>query len=143
MLVQLFAAIILVMELFNFDMEPVSAPIVLTRFICGLVFHIYVRAEFEQGFKNMKFALNHPWKFERPVLAFFVGYMQTLVVFAIELINYILVVGSNTHMDIILGFLALIFIVNFSSFFFQPQTDPEFRRLIAGLADRYQRFLRI
>ena len=42
MLIQLFAAIILIHELFNFDMEPVSAPIVITRFICGLVFHIYV-----------------------------------------------------------------------------------------------------
>ena len=42
MLIQLFAAIILINELFNFDMEPVSAPIVITRFICGLVFHIYV-----------------------------------------------------------------------------------------------------
>ena len=91
----------------------------------------------------MKFVLNHPWKFERPILAFFVGFMQTFVVFVIELINYILVVGSNTHMDIILGFLALIFVVNFSNFFFQPQTDAEFQKLIAGLGDRYQQFLRI
>ena len=142
MLVQLFAAIILLVELFNFDMEPISTPIVLTRFTCGLVFHIYVQAEFKQGYKNMKFALNHPWKFERPVLAYFVGFTQISVVFVIELINYILVVGSNTHMDIILGFLALIFVVNFSSFFLQPQIDPEFRDLIAGLAGKYQHFLR-
>ena len=90
----------------------------------------------------MKFALNHPWKFERPIVAFFVGFMQTTVVFVIELINYILLMVGNTHMDIILGFLALIFIVNFSSFFFQPQIDPEFRKLIAGLVDTYQQFLR-
>ena len=99
-------------------MKPVSSSIVMTRFCCGLVFHIYVQAEFRQGFKNMKFAINHPWKFEWPNLAFFVGFLQTFVVFAIELINYILVVGSNTHMEIILGFLALIIIVNFGNFFF-------------------------
>ena len=118
-------------------MEPVSAEIVLTRFTCGLVFHIYVQAEFKQGFKNMKFALNHPWKFEKPVLAYFVGFWQTFVVFVVELINYILVVGSNTHMDIILGFLALIFVIHFSNFFFQPQTNTEFRNLITGHSDKY------
>ena len=99
-------------------MKPVSASIVLTRFCCGLVFHIHVQDRFRQGFRNMKFALNHPWKFEWPILAFFVGFMQTFVMFLIELINYILVVGSNTHMDIVLGFLALIMVVNFGNFFF-------------------------
>ena len=70
---QLFSAGILLYELFNFDMKPVSANIVLTRFVCGLVLHIYLQAEFKQGYKNMKYALNHPWKFEWPILAFFVG----------------------------------------------------------------------
>ena len=42
MAAQIFSACILMYELFNFEMEPVSASIVLTRFTCGLVFHIYV-----------------------------------------------------------------------------------------------------
>ena len=118
MATQVFSAAILVYELFNFDMKPVSWTIVLTRFICGLVFHIYLQADFRQAYKNMKYAMNHPWKFERPVLAFFVGFMQAFVVFVIELINYVLVVGSNTHMEIVLGFLALVFVIHFGNFFF-------------------------
>ena len=143
MCAQLFSACILIYELFNFDMKPVSASIVLTRFTCGLVFHIYVQSEFKQGFKNMKFALNHPWKFERPILAFFVGFCQTFTVFVIELINYILVVGSNTHMEIILGFFALVLIVHFSNFFFQPMANSELRKLVSGFSERYNNFLRI
>ena len=91
----------------------------------------------------MKFALNHPWKFERPILAFLVGFWQTFTVFVIELINYILVVGSNTHMDIILGFFALILIVHFSNFFFQPVANTEYRKLITGHSEKYSNFLRI
>ena len=143
MAAQIFSACILMYELFNFEMEPVSASIVLTRFTCGLVFHIYVQAEFKQGFKNMKYALNHPWKFERPILAFTVGLWQVTVVFIVELVNFVLVVGSNTHMNIVLGFLALIFIINYGNFFFQPESGNEFKKLISGLDGRYAQFLRI
>ena len=91
----------------------------------------------------MKYALNHPWKFERPILAFTVGLWQVTVVFIVELVNFVLVVGSNTHMNIVLGFLALIFIINYGNFFFQPESGNEFKRLISGLDDKYAQFLRI
>ena len=69
----------------------------------------------------MKYALNHPWKFEWPILAFICGFAQILVVTVIEIITYILIVGSNTHMDIVLATIALYFIVNWSDFFYtQP-----------------------
>ena len=119
-------------------MKPVSAPIVIARFICGLVFHIYLQAEFAQGYRNMEFALNHPWKFEAPILAYYVGFVQTFVVFMIETINYIMVVGSNDYKDIVLSVLALFFVVNFSHFFYnQPYTGGEFKKIISGKDDRY------
>ena len=140
---QLTLSIILLYQTFNFDMKPVSSPIVIARFICGLVFHIYLQAEFAQGYSNMKCALNHPWKFEAPILAFYVGFVQTFVVFVIELINYILLVGNNTYKDIVLSVLSLFFIVNFSHFFYnQPYTGIEFKKIISGKDDRYQSFLR-
>jgi hypothetical protein len=47
-----------------------------------------------------------------------VGGSQVFVAFWIEAINYILVVGGRTHMEVILGFVALMFITNFGDFFF-------------------------
>ena len=91
----------------------------------------------------MKYALNHPWKFEWPVLAFMVGGWQVFVAFWIEAINYILVVGGRTHMEVILGFVALMFITNFGDFFFAPLAEAEYKRLIAGFNDKYTNFLRI
>ena len=86
----------------------------------------------------MEFALNHPWKFEAPILAYYVGFVQTFVVFMIETINYIMVVGSNDYKDIVLSVLALFFVVNFSHFFYnQPYTGGEFKKIISGKDDRY------
>ena len=66
----------------------------------------------------MSYALDHPWKFERPFLAGLIGFMQTFVVFVIELISYVVLVASNTYLDIVLAVLSLFFVVNFSAFFF-------------------------
>ena len=76
----MFAAIALLAELpykdetYEWHFKPSNAPLVVTRFICGIVMHIYLQTELCQGFSNMKYALNHPWKFERSKLAFFAGY---------------------------------------------------------------------
>ena len=43
---QVTLAVILVIQQFNMNMRPVSANIVIARFICGLIFHIYLQAEF-------------------------------------------------------------------------------------------------
>ena len=92
----------------------------------------------------MKYALNHPWKFEYPVLAVFTGFLQVFVAFVIELVNYILVVGSNTYMEIVLSVLALYFTISFGNiFFYQPYSGKNLRKLIKGVDDKYQNFLRI
>ena len=67
----------------------------------------------------MKYALNHPWKFERAKLAFFAGFAQAMTNFALESANYILLLTADTHVDIISVFIALVFISQFDDFFYQ------------------------
>ena len=81
-----------------------------TRFACGIIFHYYVQSELIQGFNNMKYALNHPWKFERSGLAFFAGFVQVVTVLALESLNYILLMTKNTHRDILISFIAFVII---------------------------------
>ena len=50
-----------------------DAQTLILRFVCGFVLHIYLSTEILQGFSNIKFSVNHPWKFERKLLAFFSG----------------------------------------------------------------------
>ena len=85
----------------------------------------------------MKYALNHPWKFERPKMAFLTGLLQASVVYVIEVVNFALVLASNTHIDIVLNFIVLVIISQFDDFFYQTYTDLEFKKVISGLHDKY------
>ena len=66
----------------------------------------------------MKYALNHPWKFERATLAFSAGFLQAITVLVLESVNYILLLTKETHIDIVLNFLILAFISQFDDFFY-------------------------
>ena len=91
----------------------------------------------------MKYSLNHPWKFERPKLAFTIGFGQALVVLVIESVNYILLMAVDTHMEIVLNFLALVFISQFDDFFYQTHMDVEFKQVIMKIGGKYADFLRV
>ena len=88
------------------------------RFIVGFIFHSILQGEFLQGYRHMKYALDHPWKFERPGLAVLIGFLQTFVMFMIELMGYIIFVTSKTYLDITLAIIALFFVINFDDIFY-------------------------
>ena len=91
-------------------MKSESTSVVMARFICSIVFHIYLQEELLQGFSNMKYALNHPWKFEKANLAFFAGFIQVMTIIVLELVLYILLLMKNSHIDVVMSFVALVFI---------------------------------
>ena len=66
----------------------------------------------------MKYALNHPWKFDKARMAFIAGFLQVAVVFVIEIVNCVLMLASNTHEDIILNLIVLVIISQFDDFFY-------------------------
>ena len=114
MTTQLFSSLALLGEMSNSDydwhLKPTSISIVTIRFVCGIVLHIYLQSELLQGFTNMKFALNHPWKFNNPKLAFLIGLGQAMVIFVIEGVHYLLLLGNDSELTIIVNFLVLAFI---------------------------------
>ena len=69
--------------------NPQSSGTVLMRFICGAMFHLHLEPELKQGYANMKFSFNHPWKFDRPTLAFFIGFTQVLIAVVLEIANFL------------------------------------------------------
>ena len=118
----MFCALVLLSELEVYGqkwyLKPSSASIVMTRFVCGFVLHIYLMSELVQGFTNMKYALNHPWKFEKAKVAFFSGFLQASVVYVIEIVNFVVMLANNTHKDIVVNFIALVIISQFDDFFY-------------------------
>ena len=56
--------------------------------MCGIVLHVSLSGEMKQGLINMKYALNHPWKFNNYKIAWVCGFMQSFNVFAVEFVNF-------------------------------------------------------
>ena len=67
----------------------------------------------------MKFACNHTYKFKDYRIAFMSGFLQTTMVFTVELVNLASILNNTTTIDVVVSFLALAIIAEFDNFFFE------------------------
>ena len=95
-----------------------SVWIVFARFMCGIVLHISLSGELQQGMVMMKYACNHDWKFSNPFIAWLCGFLQAFNVIIVELVNFAALLTNATILDIIMNFLALVVIAEFDEYFF-------------------------
>lgn len=87
----------LILNIFNFLISDpyqrsqftsdVSVIILFARFICGTILHLSLIDEVSTGLENMKFCLNHPYMFQSWKQAWFVGFLQSVVVIMVETVN--------------------------------------------------------
>lgn len=54
---------------------PENNYLVIARFACGIILHMQLQQEVESGLDNMKFAVNHFYRFEKPWIAFLAGFL--------------------------------------------------------------------
>ena len=145
---QICLSVLVLLEVLKADewyMLPESTLIVTSRFICGIVLHVFLSGELNQGMLLMKYALNHPWKFEKGggcSIAFFSGFLQSTMVLLVEAVNYIALITNLTHLDIVMNFLALAVIADFDDFFYNALFDNQFKRVITD-GDTYKKFLEV
>ena len=104
---------------------PSSVWIVFARFVCGIVLHVQLSAELYQGLTMMKFAVNHPWKFEDYKVAYAVGFMQMSMVVIVEFVNFVALITNNAVLDVVMNFLALVVIAEFDDYFYESSDYPE------------------
>jgi hypothetical protein len=97
---------------------PGSAAIVLARFSCGIILHMQLQGELVAGMRNMKFALNHYYRFDRVFVAWSAGFMQAVSIFVIEIVNFIVILQASTYLEIVMNFMALAIIAEFDNAFF-------------------------
>ena len=110
--------------------QPETMWIVFARFICGIVLHVSLSAELQQGMKMMKYAVNHPWKFVDYRLAYSIGLMQTAVVITVEVVNFVALITNDTVLDIVMNFLALVVIAEFDDFFYSASKMVAYQDVI-------------
>jgi hypothetical protein len=118
---------------------PENYWIVAARFVCGIVLHMALQDELKQGLDNMKYSLNHTWRFENYKIAWLSGFLQATIIYIVESVNFLAILTSFTVLDIVMNFLALVVISEFDDFFYEALrneplqdliTDPAFEELL-------------
>jgi len=84
-----------------------------TRFIGGMVMHVLVSEEIQNGLKMMKYSSNHWWKFKNARLAWFSGLLQVTALLLVAFVNYFVVAISADVLELAKDFTALMIIGEF------------------------------
>lgn len=82
----------------------------------------------------MKFATNHHYRFDRPLIAFLAGFFQATSIFAIELVNLTVILSASTYLEVVMNFMALAIIAEFDDKFYDALGEDELKDLIENPA---------
>lgn len=110
--------------------SPVRVYIMFARFICATILHLSLVDEVSAGLSMMKYAVNHPYRFNRFALAWCSGFLQTISCLTVELANIGVVQGANDTINIVFNFIALAIIVEFDNYVFASMKNESFQLLI-------------
>lgn len=100
-----------------------TVPIVFARFTCGFGLHMALQHQMKAGMNHIKLVLNHPYRFQNPSEPLTLGFMQTFASISIEIVNLIVILTSNTILDVVMNFMALAVIAEFAEFFYGAQSN--------------------
>ena len=114
--------------------------IVFARFMCGIVLHVSLSGELKTGMNLMKYAVNHPWKFDRVGVAYLCGLMQATNVIIVEGVNFVALLTNFKIIDVIMNFMALVVIAEFDEYFFNALKNHPLVDIATG-EDPYGEFL--
>jgi hypothetical protein len=115
---------------------------VLARFFCAVILHMMLQNELNCGLRNMKFALNHHYRFDNPWIAFLSGFLQASSIFVCEIVNVIVILTSTNYLDVVMNFLALAVISEFDDAFYQALGASE-KKWIIEQNDEYEDLYKI
>lgn len=105
--------------------EPPSRAVAFTRLMAGMIMQVTMSVELKQGLEKMKFAINHPWKFDKVGFAFLAGFCQATVIMVVTFLNYFTIIDATTVIDIVMNFLALAVIADLDDMFFKVHGSSE------------------
>lgn len=104
--------------------------IVVARFICGMVMHVSLQGDLMLGMRMMKYSVNHSWKFNSWHQAFLAGFLQTVTVIIVEIVNLIAILHQNEIVDLVMDFMALVIISHFGNYFYTAVNEKEYKDII-------------
>ena len=97
--------------------------VIFCRFIAAVILHISLMDETARCFVNMKYILNHSYRFERWPIAYSCAVMQLWSVVFVEMICIIVICLQFDPLDITFNFVALAVIADFDEMCFDSVED--------------------
>lgn len=116
-------------ELLLFTYPPTYI-LVICRFSCGIILHMMLQRELENGLDHMKFAINHYYRFDNAWIAFVAGFLQATSVMTIEFVNFIVILTTETNIEVVMNFMACAVIAEFDNAFYSALGSTEFKKLL-------------
>ena len=94
--------------------------IVVVKFICAVLFHFKFETEIRNGLTMMKYAAMHADFFQSPFKAWFMGFINMVVIIMVEIINLwnLSNISDGTY-DLMFDFIALGIIAEFDDYFIE------------------------
>ena len=80
----------------------------------------------------MKYASNHPWKFESWFSAYMIGLSQLIVLVGIEFVNLVLRLADETLVQVAMNFVDLIIISEFGEYYWAIVSGERLAKLISA-----------
>lgn len=102
----------------------------MVRLICCLMFHFWFAKKIEIAMRSLKYIAMHFTKFKKQRWAFITSLLQLLTVLLIEIVNILNLSQVETCMDILINYIALGFVSEFSTHFLEPFKSSEMASLI-------------
>ena len=104
---------------------PPSRAVAFTRLMAGMIMQVTMSQELKQGLEKMKFAINHPWKFDKVGVAFLAGFCQATTIMVVTFLNYFTIIDASSVIEIVMNFLALAVIAELDNMFFAVHGSGE------------------
>jgi len=119
----------------NFAIYPANDYyIIIPRFLSSLMMHLNVEPDARSGIALMKYAVNHPHRFRdadkgksRVIAAFFLGFLQSLTAFSVEIIVIIYLSSLSKLIDIIMKFITMAAICKFDDMYAGAMIDNKIK----------------
>jgi hypothetical protein len=99
--------------------EDITVNLYLAKFVCGLALHLLLQENQVQGLLMMKHAVNHSYKFENYGLVSALCLSSSLIAYACEILNFVVLISVPTVMDAINSFVALYIIAELDKVYFK------------------------
>ena len=131
---QILVSVLILLQVGNNSFgTSVGFEIQLVRFICCSMFHFWFAKKVEVGLRSMKYTAMHLSKFKHQQWAFVTSTLQLLIILLIEVVNILNLCQLSTCMDILINYIALGFVSEFSTHFIEPFKSSEMASLIGAV----------